>query len=997
MASSKKTSKSAKPASKKNRGGARKGVQAATSGGWDCSTDATGNLKQMFVDIVQARRIRQGQTPARRPVFLKLHGVAHGRFEVMPDLPADLNVGVFALRSLPAWVRFSSDTVPTRPDLKTTCGVGIKLFDVPGEKLEGEGQTQDFILQNHDVFFVDTATDMCEFTRAGVVEGDYDSYLDAHPVTRTVIDDMQKVELSVLTATYWSVLPYAFGPGRFVKYKLEPEQPADGEPPIDVPDYLAADLARRLRGGPARFRFMVQFQTDPASMPLDKATVRWSETESRPVHVATLVLPQQDVTALGQTAYGENLSFNPWRSLPEHEPQGSISAARRVVYAASADVRRNANGVPTVEPSAPRPPEVLPDPADRRIVKAAIHPSIGVARVGNSAAEFYIGPEVADPTPQSPGFYRDRTGALKREAARFRVYGLNAEGQIVAELNAGNAQVEWTVHLANKKSAWYQFQLALDIPEAASAPPSLLRNAAAADRARLVIDPGPRRVKGSNQRGGKQHTFDTGRFMGKPVYLGEVQTDEAGRLIVLGGRGVSASYDNSKAVTFANNEGWHDDISDGPVTAKVVYEGQELEVDPAWAVVAPPNYAPMQKSVRTMWDLMRDVAIKANMLPRPARPSFDRDIRPLFERMSRLQWVNAGFAATFGWGSPEEFGRPELLARLADPSPDAREMRRTLANHFRVFDRDSWSPTPWPWLYGDAMNIPPAQTPRQHVQLTDTQLGFLRQWADGDFEADYDPQRRPPHTLDEVPVAEQGAMLDRAALEYCLADAFHPGCEMTWPMRSETIYMAPFRLLHAPADWIEPDYGAGLIQDTLSLPNGPLAAQVPGGVTRWMALPWQTDTASCRSGYLKTYDPYLPTFWPARVPNQVLTEENYEIVMDASRPLGERLAAFANRASWLRPLGSVSYTDQINNMIERFGELGVVEVREGPQDDPNFPPVMEVEQLAPRPAALRALAVEEKRAPVRGLSRDPQFQPEDVDLRGIEKVRRFPHGLWRRE
>ena len=72
---------------------------------------------------------------------------------------------------------------------------------------------------------------------------------------------------------------------------------------------------------------------------------------------------------------------------------------------------------------------------------------------------------------------------------------------------------------------------------------------------------------------------------------------------------------------------------------------KSCEIDPAWVVVAPPNYAPLQKSVRTMWDLMRDVAISAGMLPKPARPSFERDIRPIFERLARLQWVNAGFAA----------------------------------------------------------------------------------------------------------------------------------------------------------------------------------------------------------------------------------------------------------------------------------------------------------------------------------------------------------------
>lgn len=963
---------------------------------WNCDDDPDGKLKQMFVDIVQTRRIKQGQTPARRPVFLKPHGVACARFEIRPDLPKDLRVGVFASKEkeLPAWVRFSSDTIPTNPDLKTTCGVGIKLFNVPGQKLLGDGNTQDFILQNHDVFFVDTAEDMCEFTKAGVVQGDYDPYLDSHPVTKKILAEMEKIELSVLTATYWSVLPYAFGKDRYVKYKLEPEQIADGEPPLDVNDYLANDLALRLRTGEARFKFMVQLRTNDETMPLDAATVRWSETESEPIHVATLILPRQDVRALGQANYGENLAFNPWHCLPEHEPAGSISQARRLVYASSATERRNVNGVTTREPDEPKPIVVLPPVDDDCIVKAAIYPGIGVARLGNSDNEFFIGPEVPDPAPEEPGFYRDPTGALKRQAARFRIYGLNAEGKAVRELTAADAKIEWTVHLANKKSAWYQFQLALDIPEAPAAPPSLLRNAAVPDRSQLVIDPGPRTIEGKNQNGGKKHTFDTGKFMGTNVYLGELRTDEAGRLIVLGGRGKSASFDGTVAITFANNEGWHDDISDGPVTAKVTYQGQKLNVSPAWVVVGPPNYAPMQKSVRTMWDLMRDVAISASMLTKPARPSFDQDIRPLFERMSNLQWVNAGFAAAFGWRSPNEWTNPEVMARLADPSPNSREMRLTLANHFRDYNRDSWSPTPWPWMYGDAMDIPPAETPRQNVALTDTQLGFLRQWAMGDFDADYDPNRQPPRRIEDVPVADQPATLDKASMEHCLADAFHPGCEMTWPMRDSMMYMAPFRLQHADADWIEPQYGQELIQATLTLPNGPMAGQVPGGVTRWMAVPWQTDTASCRSGYQKSYDPYVPTFWPARVPNQVLTKESYDVVMDKDRPMGERLAAFANRASWLRGLGTKSYTDQINNMIRDYGKLGVVEVLPGP-GDPEFPATLEVEQLPPQRMLRKAVAAQEEKQ-TRGLSHEPDKLPEDVDLTGIEKVHRFPYGLRRR-
>jgi hypothetical protein len=618
--------------------------------------------------------------------------------------------------------------------------------------------------------------------------------------------------------------------------------------------------------------------------------------------------------------------------------------------------------------------------ADDQIVAAAIYPPIGVCRVGNSEMEFFIGPEVPDPLPQQPGFYRDASGALKRQAARFRIYGLNAEGIPVRELTAGEAAITWHVHLVNQKSAWYQFQIALDIPEADSAQPSLLRNATVADRQQLVINPGPATISGVDQNGAPL----SGQFMGRDVYLGELRTDEAGRLVVLGGRGVSASYDGTKAITFANNDGWYDDTSDGPVTAEVEFEGFFLRVQPAWVITAPPDYAPLQKSVRTMWDVMRDTAIKAKLLAQPPRPSFVQDILPIFQRLTNLQWVNAGFASAFGFGGPFDFMTPEWVRKLADPTTANCEMRKNIANQFRQFGRDAWSPVPFPWLYGDAMSIPPALSPRQHASLSDTQLCFLQQWADGDFTADYDPGYQPPRHIDAVSPEQQPDMLTRAAMEFCLADAFHPGCEMTWPMRMQGIYMAPFRLKHAPAHWKEPGYGMQLTSDFAISPKGLLSVGlVPGGVTRWMAVPWQTDTASCRSGYDQKYDPYVPTFWPARVPNQVLSQADYDIVMDTGKDPGERLQAFANRASWLAPLGlNKDYIHQINHMIHHFDQMGIVELREGLPDDPNFPPLMQVQDSRPAAAVERQQAVEEE-----------SIESVDVfDLTQIDKVRRVRPG-----
>jgi hypothetical protein len=966
---------------------------------FDCATMSTERLVEMFVGMVQKRRIALGQKPAQRPVFRKLHGVAHARFEVAPSLPRKMRVGIFAHDTLDAWLRFSSDTSPTDPDLESTLGIGIKLFGVPGRNALGEeGDTADFIMQNFPVFFVDTAKDMCEFTYAGVVGGNYDPYLATHPKTAKILHDMAKVEGSVLTTAYWAILPFRLG-GELVKYRLDPETKPQNVPD-DSTDYLAVDMENRLAEREYRFRFMIQRRTNPRTMPLDKAMVEWPVSESRYIHAATLVIPRQDIGKRGQGDYGQDLAYNIWRVPEANAPaeESSIAVVRREVYKASAGVRHTANGQTLEDPPEPRAAHVPLPPKDTCIVKAVIYPSIGVCRVGNSRRDFFIGPEVPHPPIPEPGFYRDAEGALKRQAARFRVYGVNAKGEIVRELTGAksNAKIAWSVHLANTKAAWYTFQLALDIPEAADAPQTTLRNPAVPDRRKLAIVPSRQKVSGANARPKK---FDDGRFMDKPVYLGEIFTDKDARLVVLGGHGKSASFDHSRAITFANNDGWHDDVSDGPVNAEVELDGMPLDVVPAWVIVAPPDYGPRRKSVRTMWDLMRDVAIQAGTLPKPSRPSFRFDILPIFERMSGLQWVNAGFAAGFGWKSAFDFTTPDWIARLGDNRAPMREIRRVLKNNFRHYDVDSWSPVPWPWVYGDAMNVPAAHTPRQNASLPDTQLMMLEQWAEGDFEPDYDPTYVPPKSIDEVPLDAQGETLTRAALEFCLADAFHPGCEMTWPVRSATMYMAPYRFAHAPDGWVPPGMGQILTSDTVTTPNGPLYGQQPGTITRWMAVPWQTDTASCRSGYEKQYDPYVPTFWPARVPNQVLTEQNYKIVMDRTKPMEERQAAFANRASWIAPLGNTSYTDQINNMIHGFWHLGVVQVQKGPSDTDAFPKLIEVEdQHIPIPDETAKEAKGKARFAAFKVAARGSAPPveREVDISGIEKVHRFPGGLLHR-
>ena len=84
--------------------------------------------------------------------------------------------------------------------------------------------------------------------------------------------------------------------------------------------------------------------------------------------------------------------------------------------------------------------------------------------------------------------------------------------------------------------------------------------------------------------------------------------------------------------------------------------------------------------------------------------------------------------------------------------------------------------------------------PDNYLSLPSVREVQLRRWVAGDFVDDWPPKAPLPATLKDVPLNGQPAMLDKAALHYCLADAFHPGCEMTWPLRHASMYEAPFRL-----------------------------------------------------------------------------------------------------------------------------------------------------------------------------------------------------------
>jgi hypothetical protein len=315
--------------------------------------EAIEDIRASFIDKFQKVRIAKGEKPAERAVFRKQHGVAKGKLAVADACPDKLRVGLWAQGPFEVWMRWSSDAPPNTPDQKNnTLGFALKLFGVAGPTLATDNplaSTADLIFQNSDIFFVDNARDMAAISS----DVESDAFNAVHKRSQLVLDEMAKVEKSLASARWSSTLPYALGDA-IVKYRLIAAPPVVDADPGASPNYLAEDIARRLKAGAISFSVEAQLFVDDSVTPIDRATERWDDKIAPFVAVARLDIPTQDIGQTGQAAYGEGLAFSPWRTLYENRPLGSIADARRIAYPASAAVRRSLNGQSMQEPDKPR-------------------------------------------------------------------------------------------------------------------------------------------------------------------------------------------------------------------------------------------------------------------------------------------------------------------------------------------------------------------------------------------------------------------------------------------------------------------------------------------------------------------------------------------------------------------------------------------------------------------------------------------------------------------
>jgi hypothetical protein len=486
----------------------------------------------------------------------------------------------------------------------------------------------------------------------------------------------------------------------------------------------------------------------------------------------------------------------------------------------------------------------------------------------------------------------------------------------------------------------------------------------------------------------------------KKVNLGTIEYD-AGTLIFYPADGLSASLNPSDLNTdFADNSNWYDDICDGKVSAKIKNRntGDEYELNDshtaAWIATAPPDYAPQIQPISTMYDL---ICGAANDHYHPELSL----VFPMMYRLYRMQWVNVGdfLAPSFKEMIDKltKEGKFKYIYSKGDTPEERLEgerVREEVFNSFRnpIYNYDNEPIIPskdmtnidnrgsgteelkFPYYPGDGIDYP--GSPAQWFAIPPMIYEELRKWKDGEFET--------PAYFHFEDINEMGAyyreqfinaaqdeskrpfLMTRAGLETLYGGGFHPGVELTWPMRHDLIYaeneiayqhvsedrgysygfygLREVRLNMATPEEKEEifynNFGFQMDADDIrkSMHEGRehwLWKITPGDLTKWMGIPWQSDAGSCQAVFVEKQYP-IPAWWAANLPVQVLPEASYEKLKDPEVLLETKHNIYAARLPWLHTTDTGfigyhaegGYMNGLINMVYKWKDIGVVTGRE---------------------------------------------------------------------
>ena len=297
--------------------------------------------------------------PARtlRDAHPKQHGLVKAEFTVLDDIKEEYKVGIFSNpKTYKSWIRYSNLSGGT-PDInKDSRGMGIKLMGVEGKKLlpeQADALTQDFVFMSTQFFVTKDVEGFANLLTA-INSGKLKTVLFflSHPRLLILFLKVRSQTPSLFDVNWGSTTPYLFGT-KAVKYAVRPKTPNNQKLPTGKPsdNYLRERMAATLKKGAVELEFFVQVQTDAKKMPIEDPRVTWDPKLSPFVKVATIKVLQQEFDTPEQQLYGDQLSFTPWHSLPEHRPMGGINRGRKAIYDTMSKFRHKRNGEVSHEPT----------------------------------------------------------------------------------------------------------------------------------------------------------------------------------------------------------------------------------------------------------------------------------------------------------------------------------------------------------------------------------------------------------------------------------------------------------------------------------------------------------------------------------------------------------------------------------------------------------------------------------------------------------------------
>jgi Catalase len=297
-------------------------------------------------------------------------------------------------KQYPVWLRFANGRTKVENDfVSDTRSMAVKVMGVEGERLgqSHESHTQDFIVQNAEIFFIKTIKNYYGFFGAiANWEPSALLWLLAHPKQFSALKTItSRNPKSLLSERYWSGSASALGinpdfdasqPGvvpvtypAAVKYAFTPVSNQAPHSPLAIesrsesdrkraqaiakdsnqPDnYYRNELIAALAKPDACYcwDFGIQFQTNP-TMSIDDATIVWQESESPFFTVGRLTVKHQIINFDQQFDFIENLRFSPWNGLAVHRPVGALNRLRSFVYPVVASYRHQKRGFVYQEPT----------------------------------------------------------------------------------------------------------------------------------------------------------------------------------------------------------------------------------------------------------------------------------------------------------------------------------------------------------------------------------------------------------------------------------------------------------------------------------------------------------------------------------------------------------------------------------------------------------------------------------------------------------------------